>query len=205
MISMKFVFTAVEVKEILISAVVLSIAFAIALRTGISGLMQDVSVLPQFVLYSFVAVGIAFLAHELIGHKLIAQHFGMHGEYRMWKTGLWIAMGSSLFGFVFAAPGAVYVSPKIDIWGRAQAVSRKMMGLVSVGGPVVNMLLAGVFIMLNTLSPMVFFDLAIRINLWLALFNMIPMPPLDGSKVFAWDRRIWGVLFAILVVLFLFF
>ncbi len=202
---MKFIFTVSEIKQILVSAFVLSVAFALALQDGILGALEDISSLPVFVLYSFIAVGIAFLAHELIGHKFIAQHFGMHGEYRMWKTGLWIALGSSLIGFVFAAPGAVYVAPKVDIWGRQEAVSRKRMGIVSLGGPIVNIVLACFFLILNYLTPFTLFQMAININVWLALFNMLPIGPLDGSKVLAWDRRIWVAIFAILVVFFFFF
>ncbi len=200
---MKFVFTNREIKEILISAVVLSIAFAFALSDGLFGV--SVAALPILIIYAFIGVGIAFLAHELIGHKFIAQHFGMHGEYRMWKTGLWIALLSSLVGFVFAAPGAVYVSPKVDIWGKAAPVSRKRMGLVSLGGPVTNLILAGVFIVLNMFMPFLFFQLAISINIWLGLFNMLPLPPLDGAKVFAWNRVVWVAVFASLVAIFLVF
>jgi Zn-dependent protease len=32
------------------------------------------------------------------------------------------------------------------------------------------------------------------VNLWLAAFNLIPVPPLDGSKVFAWSKLIWAII-----------
>ena len=38
--------------------------------------------------------------------------------------------------------------------------------------------------------------LAAAVNVWLALFNLLPIPPLDGSKVMLWDIRIWVVSFA---------
>ncbi|MBI4174291.1 MAG: site-2 protease family protein [Candidatus Aenigmarchaeota archaeon] len=204
---MKFNFTLSEVKEILVSAVVLSVAFAIAYSNGVFSL--NVSSLPVLALFAFVAVGIGFLAHELIGHKLIAQRLGLHAQYHMWRLGLVIAMLSSLAGFVFAAPGAVYVSPKVDLWGRQAAVSRKRMGIVSISGPLVNLLLVGIFLPLSMFYPVSImgvelFGLAVFVNLWLAIFNMLPIPPLDGSKVFAWDKRIWAALFAILIGLFLY-
>ena len=199
---MKFVFTGIEVKEILISAVVLSVAFAISYQNGILNL--NTSTFPTSVVYAFIAVGIGFLAHELIGHKIVAQHMGMHGEYRMWRLGLIIALLSSLVGFVFAAPGAVYVAPRYDIWGKPEDVSKKKMGIVSIMGPIVNLSLAFVFIALKYLyaaNPI--FDIAIFVNIWLGLFNMLPIPPLDGSKVLAWNKIIWAVLIVVLAILFI--
>jgi Zn-dependent protease len=198
---MKFTFTWTEVKEILIAAIVLSLAFAISYQDGILNVIENVNALPVFVLYAFIAVGIGFLAHELVGHKLVAQHLGLHGEFRMWRLGLYIAIFSSLFGFVFAAPGAVYVTPKYDIWGRADHVSNRKMGVISLAGPLVNLALAGIFYVLNLQNPSDLFSLAIFVNVWLGIFNMLPIMPLDGSKVFAWDRRIWVVVFAVLLAL----
>ena len=196
----KFTFTFGEVKEILLSAIVLSVAFAIAYSDGIFKL--DPAHLPVLALFAFIAVGIGFLAHELIGHKIVAQRLGLHAEYRMWRFGLVIALLSSLAGFVFAAPGAVYVSPRVDLWGRQSSVSKRRMGFVSLAGPLVNIVLAVVFIGLNFAYPLELFSLAIFVNIWLAIFNMLPIPPLDGSKVFAWDKRIWIAVFALLIVMF---
>ena len=203
---MKITFTSIEVKEIILSAIVLSIAFAIAYSNGIMNL--DVANLPTLVIFAFIAVGIGFLAHELIGHKIIAQRLGLHAEYKMWRFGLIIALLSSLAGFVFAAPGAVYVSSRVDLWGRMAGVSKRKMGFVSLAGPLVNLGLAIVFLGLNIFYPIVIsgvslFGLAVFINIWLGIFNMLPIPPLDGSKVFAWDKRIWVVVFAVLIGFFL--
>ena len=148
---MKFVFTAQEVRQIVIAAAVLSVAFALAYSNGIFGI--KLAAFPYLVLFSFIAVGIGFLCHELIGHKLIAQRNGLHAEFRMWPVGLALALLSSLAGFVFAAPGAVYVSPRIDMWGQPAAVNKRRMGIVSIAGPLVNIVLAAVFFALNMISP----------------------------------------------------
>ena len=47
------------------------------------------------------------------------------------------------------------------------------------------------------------FSLAVFVNLWLAIFNMLPIPPLDGSKVLSWNKVIWASFFALLVLIFL--
>ncbi|RJS84653.1 hypothetical protein CW713_02295 [Methanophagales archaeon] len=35
---------------------------------------------------------------------------------------------------------------------------------------------------------------------WLAFFNMIPISVLDGRKVMAWSRRVYGVALGIAIV-----
>lgn len=61
--------------------------------------------------------------------------------------------------------------------------------LVSLSGPVSNLILASILgivlhlIPLNNILYNLFFGL-IQINVILAIFNLLPVPPLDGSKVF---------------------
>jgi Zn-dependent protease len=67
-------------------------------------------------------------------------------------------------------------------WGEA---------LVAAAGPAINVFLAVVFAVLIRLAEPLslstsFLDLAsyiVYINILLACFNMIPLPPLDGSKI----------------------
>ncbi len=62
--------------------------------------------------------------------------------------------------------------------------------LVAAAGPATNLLLALVFALFirfgavaMTVSVLGAFGVIVYINLMLALFNLIPIPPLDGSKV----------------------
>ena len=63
--------------------------------------------------------------------------------------------------------------------------------LVGLAGPLSNLLIVGVFALILRATSFVslsesFFELAtliILVNLWLAAFNLIPVPPLDGSKI----------------------
>lgn len=59
--------------------------------------------------------------------------------------------------------------------------------LVAGAGPAVNIILALIFSIFIRISPAgpatELFVLIVYINLLLALFNLIPLPPLDGSKI----------------------
>ena len=70
---------------------------------------------------------------------------------------------------------------------------RKDIALVSLAGPATNILLAIIATLLFRLtlvtvgnSPLLeFFFIVVRMNLILAIFNLLPIPPLDGSKIFS--------------------
>jgi Zn-dependent protease len=186
-------FTEREIKEILISAVIIGYVFAWYFERGIPGINS--------IAIALVGVGAAFIFHEL-AHKYTAQKYGCWAEYRMWETGLIIAFFSVVvFGFVFAAPGAVYISP--GMYG----ITRRQNGIISVSGAVSNLTLAVIFLIIkSTLGVVPWINdvatMGIFINAWLALFNMLPLPPLDGSKVRAWDTKVWiGVIVGALVLM----
>ena len=143
---------------------------------------------------ALVAVSVAFVFHEL-GHRLIARRLGYYAEYSMWPMGLMIALGFSLFGFVFAAPGAVMIYPRGTSLGTS-GLNRQRMGLISLAGPSTNIGLAILFLVLDVIQPALLFTLGAQINTWLALFNLIPFGPLDGAKILRWNKGIWLITIA---------
>jgi Zn-dependent protease len=190
-----------EIKQLTISAIVLAFVFGFAYSGGFRGISALVIYFPV----SLVVISLGFVLHEL-GHRTIAKRFDCHAAYRIWKQGLLFAVLITLVtngAFIFAAPGAVMIYPKTDLWGRSASITRKKMGLISVAGPAMNIILAAAFIVLNFLFPSFIFSLGAFINIWFALFNMIPFPPFDGSKIFAWNWRTWLALLIPLIALYL--
>lgn len=144
-------------------------------------------------LISLFTAGLGFLLHEL-AHKFTAQRFGCMAEFRSFDQMLYLAVGLAFFvGFIFAAPGAVMIS------GR---VMRKENGIISLAGPLMNYILAMIFFALSfVLGPaypamMAVFQIGFFINIWLGMFNMIPLGNFDGIKIFQWNRWIWTVMAA---------
>lgn len=186
-------FSSREIRELLISVTVLTLAFAIAF-SGVffnKRIMSFIYILPA----SFAAVSTGFFLHEL-GHKFVAQKYGCWAEFRMYPRGLLLALIISFFGFVFAAPGAVYITGAIDT---------ERNGEISAAGPLTNILISLVFLPAVLFLPSSFIWVVCVfvcfINIMLAGFNMIPFHPLDGSKVFRWNKVVWIGMLIIIVML----
>jgi Zn-dependent protease len=183
-------FSRVEITQILISVAALTVAFTIVLMGGVFGDIGAYTTLDWIFAIGVSAVVsvTGFLLHEL-AHKFVAQHYGAWAEFRMYPTGLLFAVIFAFLGFLFAAPGAVYIQGRIN---------RKQNGLISIAGPTTNIVFGTVFIALWLLFPNLgiwsfAFNLIGVLSLFLAGFNLIPLGPLDGRKVFKWNPVVWAV------------
>ncbi len=187
-----------EIYEIGVSVVVLTVAFAIVFMQWYD--LPEATALGEFatwLIICFVIVLAGFVFHEL-GHKFVAQAYGAWAEYRMYPQGLGLALVVSLLGFIFAAPGAVYIQGMI---------SKRQNGMISVAGPMVNLVVGIIALLVASLLnggmlEFAFLMLA-RISLILALFNLIPFPPLDGSKVIRWSPVVYFLVAGSALVMFI--
>lgn len=183
-----------ELSDLTISFVTISLAFSMfAISFG------NYSAIPII----FIAVGTGFIFHEL-GHRFVAINYGCHAYYKMWTPGLFMALALAIMTggrFIFAAPGAVYIS-------KAGGLTRKENGIISLAGPATNLVLAVMFAVLFIAFPMASSLKALAaagfsINVFLGMFNMLPFPPLDGSKVAAWNFKAWGLFIGMMAALYM--
>ncbi len=187
-----------ELQDLIVAYLTISFAFAIVLGKNFLNIAEFATALP----ISLVAVGTGFILHEL-AHRQAAKHFGAQAEFRAWPFGLILAIAMpiiTLGNFLFAAPGAVYIS--------GENIDRRQNGRISLAGPAVNIAMGIFFFLIGIFSqsPLI---AAIAmpgmiINFWLGFFNLLPIPPLDGSKVLVWNPLIWAACFFLLGALLFF-
>ena len=119
--------------------------------------------------------------HEL-AHKFVAIAFGLSAKFFIFWWGLGIAIFLKLISspFILIAPGYVLIEGTPT---ELQSI------LTSFAGPAVNLIIFFVaWLILNNAKKLtrrqaVTLFLTKKINLFLFIFNMLPIPPMDGSKV----------------------
>lgn len=194
------VFSRIEIRDILIAWLGIGLAFGIANIGGIFGLSSLrlggrtlAEVVLIYTAIALVTVGPGFVLHEL-SHKFVARRYGFWAEFRMWPQMLFLAILMSLSGFLFAAPGATYIS--------GTNISKSENAKISVAGPLTNVAIALLFVPLLWMGNVLGYigGVGIWVNVWLATFNLIPLGPLDGAKVFRWSIPAWALLFVPLAI-----
>lgn len=186
---------------------------------------------PLTVLYFVITLVPAIVLHEL-AHGVVADRLGDQTPRLMGRLtlnpvkhadpfGTLILPGLLLLPYLFGRGGPVfgYAKPMPVNTANLRNPDRQMM-TIALAGPVTNLLLAVAGALLLRLVGFEagilteFLGIWITLNVILAVFNIMPIPPLDGSKVLAmflpprarevyrsWEP--YGALF-MLVVFFLF-
>lgn len=155
---------------------------------------------PEFLAFSIVILLFSVIVHEVM-HGVVAKRFGDHTAERAGRLTLNPLPHIDLFGTILL-PGLLILSGSPILFGWAKPVPvnplnftnlRKGELLVSAAGILANfglaVLAAAIYHLLNAL-PQTFPALlgallrfTVLINLVLGIFNLFPIPPLDGSKV----------------------
>ncbi|MCL0082229.1 GNAT family N-acetyltransferase [Dehalococcoidia bacterium] len=158
----------------------------------IVGLRYDAPVLTS-IPFALGVVSISIFAHEL-AHKLIARFFGFKTVFKANELGLlFSAPFSLLVGVHYPTYGSTYIKQKDWPYNK----NLREMGLIYVAGPVVSLVLAFCFLGLTHWGDREWLEALGTVGLWtnfsLGSFNLLPIPMLDGNKIFLGNKTI-GVL-----------
>ena len=192
-----------EKRNLLTAMAVLTLCLGMVMLGGLSGMAYALRNDQVTAVFYFVVAAITtstgFALHEL-SHKFTAQRYGCWAEFRYSLQGLGLALVTAAIGFLFASPGAVYI---------AGAVDKRQNGIISLAGPMANVVVVLAIlpiVALNLGGDLVSNGLWVvaYFNAFLAVFNMIPIMPLDGAKVLKWNVGIYVMAMALVVILLLF-
>jgi Zn-dependent protease len=138
---------------------------------------------------------VGMILHES-AHKYAGRRNGCASMYVATAWGVLVTLASGFFPIKLLIPGFT----SLMCFGR---VSREGEFEISSWGPLTNIALAIVTVMLIYAGiHSIFLQGFLVINVWLAVFNLLPIPPLDGWKMMKIDPVKWGVMFAIGIILF---
>ncbi|MEM3791566.1 MAG: site-2 protease family protein [Candidatus Micrarchaeaceae archaeon] len=175
-----------EAKDLLIADLVLALAFDFLYNGGITSFAKPIDLAIFFPICIF-ASSLSMVPHELM-HKKVAMRYGAIAAFRKSNIGLALTLISGFFGFLIGLPGATVIYKSY--------FSKEEEGITSLAGPLTNfsiaiVLFASRFLVGSSKYLGAMFYVAIYICLLLALFNMLPLPPLDGSKVLSWNKKVY--------------
>ena len=163
----------------LFNIVIMTLAVAFIFRRGLK-LEQRFS-FWQGMAFAASLTAPAIILHEF-GHKGVALAFGLQATFMIpWP---WLGLGVVLA--LFNSPFIFFVPAYISVVGTAMHWQD---ALISFAGPAVN----GILYLIATLMmrtplkqrQLMFWAATKRINGFLFIFNMIPIPPFDGYGVFS--------------------
>ncbi len=164
--------------------------------------MDELTLVQRIVIWVLLVV-FAITVHE-VAHGWVARKYGDNTAYMLGRLTLNPIKHIDLFGTIIL-PGLLLVSGTGFIFGWAKPVPvdprnfkrpLKDMAVVALAGPVSNLLMAVAWALIARLGviigagfesishPLIYSGVAgISINLVLAMINLLPIPPLDGSRI----------------------
>lgn len=198
--NMSSLMTLDEALSLIIASIVVSLVFGLGYL--IAGNMS------VFLIISLGAI-IAMIPHEL-AHRWSARKMGCYSRYVLDPTGLLLTLITAIpfIPFKIIMPGyTLVVSHQYD-----PLENKRINGVVSLAGPITNILFASIsyFAVVLCLKQSICSWFALNfaywsalLNSWVAFFNLLPIPPLDGSKIISWKPILWILSFGFSIILYI--
>jgi len=193
--------TAAEIRDILVSALILGFAFTVSLFSSSNPLnfILDPGFITPFLFTTFI-VAASIIAKEM-AQKGAARTMHSHATYRLWAPGALISVLSSFLPVVFAVVSGMKIGTEYaERHGKWRInLTTRQIGIIGIIGPLMSISIAMGLIMLSPLVGSVgglnLFIAAAEINILIGLFALLPVGFLDGKKIIRWEVGLWIFLF----------
>lgn len=196
-----FKFTPLELRSLIIA--ILVIAFIISFSEWGKGDVFDVKAGLFNWFNAILIVALSFLVHLSV-QRIWSLGTGYRLEWKMWGFGL-------LFGLIMAfltngmiwviLPGGFILHHMAGHrlgWFR-YGINYWAVGLIAITGPVASIFLAAIFKSLTAVVVNPLIQKLIIFNIVYAIYSILPIPPLDGSKTFYGSRMLYAFSTAFIV------
>ncbi|NOX71499.1 MAG: hypothetical protein GXO64_02255 [Candidatus Micrarchaeota archaeon] len=170
-----------EWASILISALIFAVSLSyIYLSPGMDiPVFLLLTVLVNFIVYS--------IRHGM--RLVLDKHYGHHTEYHIWYKGAIITAITGWLGNTFSLAGYIVGEKKEENEGKVSFI--------------INMATFAAFIVFwiwNFLEPNLIVHMAMLLTLAIAFLQMLPVSPFSGKGIFGWNKKLWMVGFAPLLI-----
>lgn len=195
-----FRFSRTEIRDLVISVLVVTFAFA---YNDKSEAFQLVPWLFNFLKILFM-VALCFFIH-VAAQKIASLRVGYTAEYKIWTAGIYLAIIVSFLSqgklYIILVGGPVFTHMVIQRLGHFRyGVNILTSGTVAAAGPMMNLIMATFWetLALNGIFPDFFHQMTF-INLYWAVFSMIPFPNSSGLWMLMATRLLYAFFFGVLV------
>lgn len=186
-------FTHHEIRGIIIA--ILAIAFIISFKEwGKTSFDATAGIYNLF--NAVLIVALSILIHDF-GQRIWGLAIGYRIEYRMWTFGLiaaliiafisngslWLIVPSGFMLHHIAGHRLGWFRYDINYFGQA---------MVALAGPLFTLMLIILLKALNSFFPNPLIQKAIIFNVVYAITSLLPIPPLDGSKIYFGSRMLYA-------------
>jgi Zn-dependent protease len=166
---------------------------------------------PELIAYLIISILIGFTVHEF-SHAAVAHLLGDSTPKRQGRLTLSPVVHIDIIGFLmFVIMGFGWAKP-VEVDTNQFRNPRRDDLLVSLAGPASNFIVAFILARLYFLPMSDAYDKLLSVmifsNVILAVFNLLPVPPLDGSRIITYflperARAVWETIEQYSLVLFM--
>lgn len=182
---------------------ILVIAFAVSFRKWGIGREVDIGYGLSNFLGALIIVAISFFG-RLYVQKIVGLGADFQAEYKLWTFGalltlILVFITNGKLWFLITGGVTVYAMLGHRIGWVRYGLNHFGIGVVSLAGPIANIILAMIFRALHSVYQTELLYTGFILNIIWALWQIVPIPPTDGSRMFYGSRMVYMYGLAVVV------